>query len=600
VESVADGVPLFVEEIVKALEAARDADGPAPRRPESIVPPTLQGLLAERLDRLPGLAGMIDLAAVLGREFDRGLLQALSPPDGPSFRSAIARLVAQDVLRPVEGSRSRLEFKHTLLQEAAYERILRPRRRILHARVAELLAERWLSTAEAEPERIAHHWSCAGEPAKALAYWQLAGTRALRRAAFLEAAEHFRRGVESLNAARPGADGDVERADMLTHLAAAVQAGQTPAAEVKGIYETARSAYEGAERQVALVPVIRGQWVFHLLRAEYMPALKAAEEMLMLGSGGRRSECVADGHLYRGLATMYMGDLEVARAELEEAFERHRPPTRRDDIAGTQEDTGVAALAYLAIVLWNQGETQEALKKSDLSLEVAEAVGGPVTLAQAWGMRSGLHLARGELTQFRHWLEKTRVHTVERNIGYWRAVCSLWSAWLQGHAGQRELGIALLREHLDGYLGSASRLGVPHFQMLLADLHLADGEGGRAMQALDSAQTHIGATGERYYEPEVQWFMGRALMAGDNPQPAAASAAYERAMDAARNQDAKLLELRAATGLALHQQATGQASTALSRMRALCAWFGPDADVADVGRASALMQAGGASQRPDS
>ncbi|HWX96963.1 MAG TPA: adenylate/guanylate cyclase domain-containing protein [Solirubrobacteraceae bacterium] len=589
VEAAADGVPLFVEEMVKVLAAGGEANTPA-QRAVLVVPPTLQGLLAERLDRLPELAGVIDVAAVLGREFERGLLQALSPRDERDFQSAVAQLAAEDVLRPVEGSRSRLEFKHALLQEAAYDRLLRRRRSVLHGRVAELLVARSPSAWESEPERVAHHWSSAGHPAKALAYWQLAGQKALKRAAFLEAAEHFRRGVEALDAARPAPDGDLERGDMLTHLGAALQAGRTPAANVDVIYARARDACLRAGRRERLVPVIRGQYLFHLARAEFPQALELADEMLAMGQHGARSPWLAEGHFYLGFASMLTGHLDRARTEFEDAI-RHYDPTDRgsDQIYDAQSDPGVGALAYLAGLLWNQGFAREALEKSDESLALADRVGGPVTLAQAWGMRCGLLIVQGRWAEFAQWLEKARTHSVERNIGYWSTVCSLWSAWIQGRSGEPETGRALLQKHLDAYLSSGGRVGLPHFQALLAELHLAAGERRRALEALRAGQEHIDAAGERFYEPELQWLMARVLMTGDAPDADAATATYQRAVDAANGQHARLLELRAATGLLLHQRRIGDAPTAAARVASLSSWFGPDSNVADVLRARTLL-----------
>ncbi len=590
VEAAADGVPLFVEEVIKVLadEGGADTEGQHPA--ETVVPPTLQGLLAERLDRLPELAGVIDVAAVLGREFERGLLQALSPADAPGFSSAVAQLAAEDVLRPVEGSRSRLEFKHALLHEAAYDRLLRRRRRDLHGRVAELLVARSPSAWGSESERIAHHWSSAGQPAKALGYWELAGQRALKRAAFLEAAEHFRRGLEALDAARPEPDGDLERGDLLTHLGAALQAGRTPAASVDVIYAKARHAYARAGKRERLVPVIRGQYLFHLTRAEFEAARELADEMLAMGENGGRPVWLAEGHFYLGFARMLTGDLERARVDFEDAIGRYQPPERPDHLYEAQSDPGVGALAYLATLLWNQGYARDALEKSEESLELAARVGGPVTLAQAWGMRCGLLLVQGKQVEFSEWLEKARAHSVERNIGYWSTVCSLWSAWMQGRTGELPTATTLLRKHLDAYVDSGGRVGIPHFQALLAELNLAAGERQRALDSLRAGQEHIDAAGERYYEPELQWLTARALMAGDAPDPVAATAAYERAIAAANRQSAKLLELRAATGLLLHQRRIGDAAGATARVESLCGWFDAESEIPDVLRARALLE----------
>ncbi len=213
------------------------------------VPPTLQGLLTERLDRLSGLAELIDQAAVLGREFDRRLLRALIPLDVAGFRSAVAQLTSQEVLRVVEGYDSRLEFAHALLQEAAYEpdpasappRASRPRRR--DARRASPLSS------EAAPELIAYHWTEAGQHERAFRHWRAAASRAIERAAFLEAAEHLRNALGALDEVHPAPEMDEERASMLEDLGRALQAGRTPASDVREIYSRGRAACERSGRE---------------------------------------------------------------------------------------------------------------------------------------------------------------------------------------------------------------------------------------------------------------------------------------------------------------------------------------------------------------
>ncbi len=591
VESAAEGVPLFVEEMVKA--ALADDEASAQRQPESRVPATLQGLLAERLDRLPELAGVIDVAAVLGREFERGLAEELSRLDRSGFSSAIARLTAEDVLKPVERSRSRLEFKHALLHEAAYDRLLRARRRALHGQVAEMLVARGPSARRFEPERIAHHLSCAGQSAEALTYWDRAGRRALKRAAFLEAAEHSRRGLETLDASRPAPDGDGERADLLLRLGAALQAGRTPAADVEAIYSGARSVYERLDQRERLMPVIRGQYLFHQSRAQYDPALGLGEEMLAMGMDAGRGRWIAEGHFYVGFTRMMRGELDLAHAELVDATRFYERPERSEQIFEAQNDPGVSALAYLAALLWNQGHAREAFEKSERSLELAQKVGGPVTLALAWGMRCALLVVAGTRgPELRRWLERARMHSVERNIGYWSNVCSMWSAWLQTLDGDLEGGTALLQRHLEAYRSSGGRIGIASFHCLLAAVHLAGGEARPALDVLHAGQQHIDAAGERYFEPEVQWLLARALIAGDAPDPAAAGAAYERAARAAEAQGARLWELRAAIGLFLLERDAGATSPARSRLELLCRWFGPDSEVAEIQKARALLDGG--------
>jgi class 3 adenylate cyclase/predicted ATPase len=589
VEAAADGVPLFVEEILKVLDRS---GGALPRPSAAVVPPTLEGLLTERLDQLPDLGDLIDVASVLGREFDGELLEALEPLGSAELQPALNSLVSQGILRPVAGTRSRFEFTHALLQEAAYEHVLRRRRSVLHRRVADTLSRRFAAVAEREPEVVAHHWTCAAEPAKAAEYWRAAGTRALTRAAYLEAAEHFRRALEAFDQAGGETADDLDRADLLTHRAASLQAAHGyAAAGVDAAYAKARSAYQSARDDDRLVGVIRGEWMFHLLRGHPGKARELADEMLSLAQRSSDPAGLAEGHLYRGLVHMYLGELDLAREHLDQAFALYRPTEHFDEVYGAQGDTGVGALAYGALVLWNLGHAKQSSERSDLSLELAEKAGGQVTRAQAWGMRSVLHLTRGEPAEFRRWVDRSHAHSVEYNIGYWRTVSAVFSGWLHGKAGELEAGITRLEESLDAYTASGSTFFLPHFYILLADLRLAAGDHSRALDVLRAGEEYIEATGERFSESELFRFKARALMAGPSPDAAAATAAYQRALAAAREQNAKLLELRAASQFAVHQRKIGEATTALEQVASLCDWFGPASEVRDVARARELLAA---------
>jgi tetratricopeptide (TPR) repeat protein len=446
------------------------------------------------------------------------------------------------------------------------------------------------ATVEREPEVVAHHWSCAEEPAQAVGFWHAAGTRALERAAYLEAAEHFRRGLEALDATAPQAADGLEHLDFLTHIGASLQAGSGYAtAGVDETYIRARRACQRMRCDDRLVPVIRGQWMLHLLRGEYATALELADEMLALGE---RDDPVAvgEGHLDRGLVHMYLGNFDEARVHLEGAFELYLPPDPSDRVYESLGDAAVGALAYLAVVLWNLGYADESLERSDLSLEYAERMGGPVTRAQAWGMRSILHLSRVEPAELGQWIAKTYAHSVDHDLGYWRPMSSLLSGWIQGRAGALEHGLGRVQESLDAYLASGARLGLPHFHILYADLRRAAGDRQGALDLLRDAEEYIEATGERFSESELFRFKGRLLMMGERPDPHGATAAFERAVAAANEQNAKLLELQAATRLAEHKASIGEPTTVLERIEELCDWFGPASQLRDITRARALLR----------
>ncbi len=587
-DAAADGVPLFVEEVLRMLEAGAEADELVGGDGGSHVPSTLHGMLTERLDRLGPLGELVDVAAVLGREFDRELLVALAPDSEISL--AVAQLAAHGVLRPLEAE-SRLEFAHALLQEAAYDRMLRRRRRELHARVASLLVHQFPELAEREPEVVAGHWSAANEPAESSRWWYDAGVRALSRAAFVEAADHFRRGYEALERIDPDGKDRARRLEFTAHLGAALQAGQGYGNPSAGeAYAQAREYCSGGLADPRLVPVIRGQWMFHLVRSEFTTALERSDEMLGLAARDGGGDLAGEGQLYGGLVQMYLGNYEVARSHLEQAMTSSGRRSGAEEIFEAQGDTRVGAMAYLSMVLWQLGYHEESRRHSDQSLEVAERVAGPVTRAQAFFMRTMLHMARAEIDEFATWVERTRAYSAEHGIGYWRVLSAAYSAWRQAWSGGLVAGTVRLRACIDAYLESGSKLGVPQLYLLLADLVVAGGDVAGALAELDAAAAYIQASGERFSEPEMYRSRARLLMTGDAPDAAGAASALERGAAVALSQNARMPELRALAQLVGLRRRVGETDAPdAERLAGLCDWFGPSCELPDVVRARALL-----------
>lgn len=590
-DAATDGVPLFVEEMLRTLELRAGPGGLRDLKQRTPVPETLHGLLTERLDRLGDLGDVVDVAAVLGREFERGLLEALDPSPGSDLALALSQLEAHGVLRPVARG-NRLEFTHVLLQEAAYERILRRRRRALHDRVADTLVNHFPELAEREPEVVAGHWSAAMEPAKSVPWWYAAGVRALRRAAFVEAAEHFSRGYETLDEVDPDRGDALRRLEFATHLGAALQAGRGYTAEgVDQAYAEARAHCRQVNDDGRLVAVIRGQWMLHLVGGEYEDSLELADEMLALARRHEGGGLQAEGHLYSGLAHMYLGNFDLARGHLEQAIGGNSRRDREDEVYEAQGDTGVGALAYLSMVLWQLGHHDKSRAISDRSLELAERGAGPVTRTQAFFMRSVLHLSRGEAREFGQWLDNTRAYSGEYNISYWRTLSAAYAAWRDGWTGELSAGAARLQESIEAYLKSGSRLGLAHLYVLLADLHVASGDRSAALAALDAGHAYVEQSGERFSESELYRCRARALMIGEEPDPAAASAAMRRAADIAASQNARLPQLRALAQLVGHKRKLGQDPAAdVEQLAVICEWFGPACELPDVVRARALLE----------
>lgn len=588
VVEAADGVPLFVEEMLKLVRAADvgSDDGSAPER--VTVPPTLRGLLTERLDGLPEFRDVIDAAAVVGREVSSELLEGVTRLASEDVERALASLVAHGVLRPLDATDPRFEFTHALLQEAAYDSVLRKQRQALHLRLANVLTERFAERVEREPEVVAHHLACGGREAASVPYWHAAGLLALERAAFVEAAGRFQRGIDAIDASDTAVD-DATRGEFLSHLAASTQAGRGYAAQgVDGIYARARAACISAGREDRIVSVIRGEWLFAMLRARYGAAFDLAAEMLTLATRHSRREELAEGHLLRGMVHMYRGELEAARSDLEQAIDEYVPSSGADRVYEAQGDTGVMALAYLAPVLHNMGLLEASAERSEQSLELADRVGGAITRAQAWGMRTLLLLGRGDMELVR-WAERTRSYSTERNIPYWRSLSEMITGWLRGRSGDLDAGAREMETALAQYLDSGNRLGLALFRSLLADLYAHGGDRRRALDEIEAGEAFIAETGERYTECRLLIAKAQLLMDGDDAERALAGATLSRALHAAREQGATLLELRTATYLTRYEDAAGQSRTETDTLVRLCERFADVPDLAEVNAARAVL-----------
>lgn len=591
VAAAADGVPLFVEEMLRMLATASEGDGAGAANREPAVPPTLRGLLTARLDRLGAEKEVAQVAAVLGREFREDLLSALLPHEPAAVAAALEQLVRADVLgRSATPGPRRYEFTHSLLQEAAYSGLLRRRRIETHAAVAEALVSRFPRRAEREPETVAHHLALAGDHRRAAGFWRAAGLQALANAAFREAAGHFEQGLRSVETWDPSPERDAHLIEFLTHLAASRQAGiGYAAAGIDALYERARQLCEHTGDGDALLLVLRGQWLFHLLRADYATAWEIGQRVLKMAEERGDGQLLVEGHTYLGMVASFRGELAVSRRHFESAIEVYTPVHRPEQLYATLGESIVMAHAYLAPVLWLQGHVDDSQARSDQSLELSEALTSVMTRAQAWGMRALHHLARKEVGAGSQWTEKVMAYCEERRIPYWQHLSSIVDGWFHGRTVDAETGLDRVQRSIDSYLSTGSRLGMLTFMIMLADLHRAAGNVAAGLEAISRAEQHAAETGERSYLDGVLRVKGELLLAQDPPDRAGAAAAFVAAVEIARQQGARISELRATAMVLKVRGPGGDDGTWRARLAELCAWFPAACDVADLRDARALL-----------
>ena len=375
-----DGVPLFVEELTRAvLEAGTTVTGAA------AVPASLHASLMARLDRVPEVKEVAQVAACIGREFAYPLLAAISPVPEAELRAALGRLIAAELVfargEPPEASYT---FKHALVRDAAHESLLKTRRRELHARVARVLEERFPETAEAEPELLARHCAEAGLVERAVVYWQRAGDRALVRSAMAEAVAHLSRGLDALADLPGGAER--QRRELALQLAlgqASIAAKGFAAPETGRAYARARELCRELGDVPELFPALYGRFIVHFQRGELTVAHDAATELLQLAEDRGDEAARVTGHRIVGSALYHLGRLAESRSHLEKGLALYEPGRDRGSALVYALDTRVVCLFWLVHVLFAQGYPAQARARMAEALAYARELAHPYTLAYA-------------------------------------------------------------------------------------------------------------------------------------------------------------------------------------------------------------------------
>jgi class 3 adenylate cyclase/tetratricopeptide (TPR) repeat protein len=385
VVSKTDGVPLFVEEITKTIQESRLLDEEADRYvlrgplPPLAIPATLQDSLVARLVQLTPVKAVAQTAAAIGREFSYELLAEVCGLHHAELQAALEQLTRSElVYRRGTPPATTYIFKHALVQDAAYETLLRSTRRQLHARIAQALSERFPERAELEPELLAHHYSQAGLAEQAATYWGRAAERALYRSANLEAVGHVTNALAHLAKLAETADRDRQELAFQIVLGAAYRATKGFASsEAERSFVRARELCErvGGTRQ--LIDALRGLYACYYIRGQLPTARRQAEQVLALGQRTQDSSILMVGHWMVGCVMFWQGQFPEGRRELEEAVALYDPSEQREKTLAAQIDPEVSALIHLGWTLWILGYPEQALRTSEEAIAAARKLAQP-------------------------------------------------------------------------------------------------------------------------------------------------------------------------------------------------------------------------------
>ncbi|HEU0055477.1 MAG TPA: hypothetical protein VFQ39_19955, partial [Longimicrobium sp.] len=446
-----DGVPLFVEELTKAvLESgllSEEEDGYAVvggSLPPLAIPATLHDSLEARLDRLATTKELAQVGAVLGREFSYALLRAVSDVDEGELRQALGQLVEAELLYqrgvPPEAV---FVFKHALIQEAAYQGLLKGVRQQVHHRAALALEERFPAEAEARPERVAQHYTAAGLPDQAIEAWTRAGRRAVERSAGHEAVSHLRQGLELLPLLPAGEGRDRRELELRVALGPALTATLGHAApEVRETYLRALELARAQGVVDAHLEVMGGLFASYFVRSEVAEAIELAREMLRSASRAK-SPWEAPARVAIGIALLKAGTLAQARDALEEGLKLYDPEKHFALAHAIGQDFGVVAWCYSAFVHFALGDADEALSRARRASELARSLAHPHSLAMALSFNASLHFFRREPDAALEVLAEVEALTDRENFPHWRMDVPPMRAWALAARGRLEEALAL-------------------------------------------------------------------------------------------------------------------------------------------------------------
>src|SRR3989454_8394635 len=400
-----DGVPLFVEELTKMVlesdllqerEECYELTGPLPPR---AIPATLHDSLMARLDRLTTVKGLAQLGATLGREFSYELLQAVSPWDEATLHQGLHQLVEAEFLYQ-QGlpPHAMYLFKHALIQDTAYQSLLRSTRQQQHQRIARVLEARFPEIVATQPELVAYHYTEAGLSAQALPYWQRAGQRAIERSANLEAIGHLTKGLGVLDTLPDTPERLRQELDLQSSLGLAFMATKGYGApEVVTAYARARELCQQIGEPAQLFPVLFGLLTFSTVQAEHQTARELAEQCLRLAQNLQDPALLLEAHLALGVSCFYLGEFLRARDHLEQGialYDPHQHHALAFRYGGF--DPAAWGLAYAGLTLWLLGFGDQARQRGDEALTLARDLAYSYNLARTLTWNTQLHQFRRE------------------------------------------------------------------------------------------------------------------------------------------------------------------------------------------------------------
>ena len=594
-----DGVPLFVEELTKSIlesKLLRDAgdryvlDGPLPAL---AVPTTLRDSLIARLDRLAPIREVAQIGACIGREFSYELLAAISPLKGAKLEEALEQLSSTGLLfRRGAPPEALYTFKHALVQDAAYDSLLKTKRAQLHAQIARTLETDFSDRVANEPELLGHHFTQAGLNERAAPYWIQAGQRSLSRVALAEAIGHLTAALSVIRQLPLSAARDSQELDTRVLLATAYFSFLGWAAlEISQTLEPARDLATRLSDDARLVPVLYYIWFHHAMRCEYPQCLKAIEQLDALVRSRDDSDAFVIARMTDAMTQHWMGHFKRARQANDLLLGAYDPVKHGHLVQTYNHDPKCATGTWAGYWLWASGYPDQARQAAFEQLELSRSLRHPFNLC--WALLGGTWalLWRGETRLMREWIAEAHAIAREHAINY---LTDVMGPWFDGYAlieeGACVAGYDRVAAAVKIWRATGCVHQVPCAYAMLGKALIGLKRYDEARSLLEEALKLIASSGHQVDEAEVHRVLGEVLRQQATPDLQGAETSLFKALEVAHAQEAKGFELRAAMSLARLWQNQGKSKEALDLLAPVYSWFTEGFDTHDLKAARELLE----------
>jgi predicted ATPase len=599
-----DGIPLFVEEMTKAvLEAESEGQGreTAAAVPYSAlaVPPSLQASLMARLDRLGPAKEVAQIGAAIGREFSHPLLASVAGKPEAELQSTLDRLVEAGLLfRQGAPPHATYLFKHALVQDAAYGTLLRDARRALHARIAGTLESQFGEIAETQPELLARHCTEAALIEKAASFWGKAGQRSLARSALVEAIAQLTRALDQI-VVLPGTAA-LRREQIKLQVALInpnMHVNGYAAPETKAAAERARILIEQAEAlgeppedPLLLFSVLYSFWVANAVAFHGDVAREFAAQFLALAEKQKAIVQLMVGHRLMGTSLLLTGDIAQGRTHLDKALALYDPAEHRPLATRFGQEIRVAILGHRSMALWALGYAEAALADAEQALRDAREISHAATLMYALYNTSLTPILRRNYAAAKAEADELAALADEKGALLWKA----WGMMSQGCVfaltGKASDSVHKITSGITAVRSTGGTLWMPFRLSHLTRAYAELGQFGDAWRCIDEAMTAMETTKERWCRAEVNRIAGEIALLSPKRDAAKAEGYFERALSVARQQQAKSWELRAAMSMARLWRDQGKRDEARELLAPVYGWFTEGFDTLDLKEAKALLE----------